>query len=123
MSKRVLIAESSKFFSEVLSETLTLLGFDVVGITSKRSHIDALALKTKPDLLIFDLHLSSKSSNKFNDLKDLREQLPEMKVVVLGIHEAADHLLEQIKNAGFDGFWNKYNKRSELTKLLTALFP
>lgn len=123
MSKSVVIAESSDFFSKVLSETLTLLGFTVAGTTSKSSGLNALLSKTKPDLLIFDLNLSKASWNKLNDIKGFKEQLPEMKVVALGIHEATDHLLEAIKNVGFDGFWNIYDKRTEFTKILTLLFP
>ena len=123
MSKSALIAESNKFFLATLEESLPLLGFTVVGKASKLSDISALALKTKPDLLLFDIHLSANGIAGRTDLKDLQEQLPEMKVIALGIHEATDYLLELIKNAGFDGFWSKYGKRSELTTLLTVLFP
>jgi len=123
MSKSVVIAESSEFFLKVLSENLKLLGFTVVGTTSKLSNLNVLLSKTNPDLLIFDLNLSKATWNKFNDIKGLKEQLTEMKVVALGIHEATDHLLKAIKNIGFDGFWNKYDKRTEFTKILTLLFP
>jgi DNA-binding NarL/FixJ family response regulator len=120
MAISVLIAESSELLSAVLAETLTLLGFTVVGKTSKRSQLNALVIEAKPDLLIYDLRLSDGSSDKVKDITDIKAQLPEMKVVALGIHE---YLLEPIKNAGFDGYWNIYGKRSEFTNLLTILFP
>jgi DNA-binding NarL/FixJ family response regulator len=120
MSKSVLIAESSELLSAVLSETLTLLGFTVVGRTSKKSQLNTLALKARPDLLIYDLRLSDGSSDTVNIIKDLKAQLPEMKVVALGIYE---HLLEPLKNANIEGYFNIYSKSSEFTKLLTVLFP
>ncbi|MEJ2729752.1 MAG: response regulator [Deltaproteobacteria bacterium] len=123
MPKKVLIAESNTFLLEALSEAFHLFGFKIVGTTSERSNLDALVLKTKPDLLVVDLRLSRSGSTGFNDLKDLKEQLPEMKVIALGIHETTDQFIDIILSAGFDGFWNKYDKRTKLAKILTFLFP
>ena len=123
MQKSVLIAESNRFFLTTLSEAFPLLGFTVVGTTSKLSALNVLAQKTEPDLLVFDLHLSTNGIAGLTDLQNLKDQLPDMKILVLAIHEAADQFVELILNAGFDGFWNKYDKRAGFINILNFLFP
>lgn len=123
MSTTVLIAESNNFLLDTLKIVFSLLGFTVIGTTSKISDIDTLALKTKPDLLVFDLHLPREGMPGTTNLKHLKEQLPEMKILALGIHEATDQFAETILNAGFDGFWNKYDNRAGFIKILNSLFP
>ena len=123
MSKNVFIAESNKFLFEVLLESLPHFGFTVVGTTSKIPDLEALILKTKPDLLIVDFHLSKNAGlNNFKNISKLKKQLPEMKIVVTGIHEAVDHFIKYIRNSGFDGFWNKYEKPTDFFKMLSLLF-
>ena len=124
MPKTVLIAESNNFLLEILTDVLSHSGFTVVGTTSARTDIDALALKTRPDLLVFDFRLISSGMAGLADIRQLKEQLPEMKILVLGLlHEATDQFAEAILNAGFDGFWNKYDDSAELKKILKFLFP
>jgi DNA-binding NarL/FixJ family response regulator len=123
MSKTVLIAESNDVFLKVLTATLSLLGFDVVGQTSVKSEVEALALATRPDLLMFDFNLSSDSMAVIPDLKQIKEKLPEMKILVLGFYEATDEFAEVMLDAGFDGFWNKTDTRAGLIEKLNFLFP
>ena len=123
MAKSVLIAESNKVFSDALAGALSLLGFVVVGTTSKRSEANALALETKPDLLIFNCHLSGDETAGFSDLQHLKEQLPEMKIIALGYHEVFDEAMEKFLKVGFDGYWNKYDDWAGFLKQLTILFP
>jgi DNA-binding NarL/FixJ family response regulator len=122
MSKSVLIAETNKVFSEAMADALSLLDFVVVGTTSKKSEVAALAQETKPDLLIFNCHLSGDEAG-FSDLKHLKEQLPEMKIIAIGIHEVLDEIRGNFLAAGFDGYWNKYDNWSGLLKQLSLLFP
>ena len=123
MAKSVLIAESNKVFSEAMAGALSLLGFVVVGTTSKRSVANALAQETKPDLLIFNCHLSGDETAGFSDLKHLKEQLPEMKIIALGYHEGFDEFMGKSLTAGFDGYWNIYDNWAGLLKQLKILFP
>jgi DNA-binding NarL/FixJ family response regulator len=121
MAKSVLIAESNKIFSEAMAGALSLLGFVVVGTTSKRSVANALALETKPDLLIYNCHLSGDDA-VFSDLKHLKEQLPEMKIIALGYHDVFDEFMGTYLKAGIDGYWNKYDNWAGLLKQLNLLF-
>ena len=123
MSKTVLIAESNKVFLEALAGTLSFLGFGVVGKTTKMDQAIDLARETRPDLLIFDLHLSKDGLAGCSDLKVLKEQRPEMKILALGCHEAVDKILAESLKAGFDGFWSKYDTYAGLVKTINLLLP
>jgi DNA-binding NarL/FixJ family response regulator len=103
MSRFVLIAEKNELFIEALEITLSKLGFTVVGTTSKRSDINNLALKTKPDLLVFDFQLSNNGMAGLTEPKHLKEQLPEMKILVLSYQDTTNQFTDVIFNAGFDG--------------------
>jgi DNA-binding NarL/FixJ family response regulator len=122
MAKSVLIAESNKIFSEAIAGALSLLGFVVVGTTSKRSVANVLALETKPELLIFNCHLLGDESDS-SDLKHLKEQLPEIKIIALGCHEVFDEIRGNFLAAGFDGYWNIYDNWAGFLKQLKILFP
>jgi hypothetical protein len=98
------------------------LGFVVVGTTSKRSVANVLALETKPELLIFNCHLLGDESDS-SDLKHLKEQLPEMKIIALGCHEVFDEIRGNFLAAGFDGYWNIYDNWAGFLKQLKILFP
>jgi hypothetical protein len=94
----------------------------VVGKTSKRSVANVLALETKPELLIFNCHLLGDESDS-SDLKHLKEQLPEMKIIALGCHEVFDEIRGNYLAAGFDGYWNIYDNWAGFLKQLKILFP
>ena len=123
MAKTVLIAVSNHILSEALADTLSLLEFIVVGTTAKRQKVAPLAQETKPDLLIFDCHMSNDQTGGYSDLQLLKEQLPNMKILALACHETVDETSEKLLRAGIDGFWNKYDNWLGLLKQLNILFP
>jgi DNA-binding NarL/FixJ family response regulator len=123
MSRTVLIAESHKFLLEVLTAMLSLLGFSVVCNTSKRGDVEALTIKTRPELLLFDFNLPGAGEAGDPDLKRLKAQIPEMKILGLGYQDLTDEVVERMLNTGFDGFCSKYAKRSGFLKAINALFP
>ena len=122
MSKSALIAETNKILIESLAGTLSNFGFKVIGTTSEESDIVDLTLKTRPDLLAFDFRLS-RDGVKLTDLKRLKVQLPQMKIIVMRFHEAANQFAELILKAGFDAFWNKSDSRDAFIQKLKLLFP
>ena len=123
MQATVLIAEKNKYIIEALENTLSCLGFNVVKTTSQRFDVEALAFKIKPDLLLYDMHLSSNGKAGLADLKHLKEQLPKMKILVTSFHEASGQFAAEILNDGLDGFWSKFSNRGGLIKKLNVLFP
>lgn len=122
MSPTLLIAEKNKLFLDVLKGISSSLGFSVVGTTSNAFDIEALALTAEPDLLLYDMQFS-KDGMRLTDLKLLKQQRPQMKILVMGYHEATLQFVEEISKAGFDGFWSKFGNRDALIKELKAIFP
>ena len=120
---KVLIAEKNKYFMEALENKLSSVGFGVVKTTSKRFDVEALAFKIKPDLLLYDMHLSSNGKAGLADLKRLKEKLPKMKILVTSFHEASGQFVTEILTDGFDGFWSKFSNRESFIKQLGLLFP
>ena len=59
----------------------------------------------------------------FFDPNHLKEQLPTMKIIALGLQEMTDKLEKDILKFGFDGFWSKYDKRAKFIKIVNLLFP
>jgi len=122
MPPTVLIAEKNKLFLEVLKGISSSLGLNVVGTTSNEFDIKGLAIKTKPDLLVYDMQLS-RDGMRLTDLKNLKQQIPQMKILVMGFHEATPQFTEGILNAGCNGFWSKFGSREELMRELKVIFP
>ena len=122
MPPTVLIAEKNKLFLEILKGTTSSLGFSVVETTSNEFDIETLVIKATPDLLMYDMQLS-RDGMRLTDLKNLKKRLPQMKILVMGFHEATHQFVEEILNAGFDGFWSKFGNRDEFIKKLKTLFP
>jgi DNA-binding NarL/FixJ family response regulator len=94
----------------------------VIETTSNRSDVDALALIIKPDLLLYDIHLSTNGRAGLIDFKILKEQLPEQKILVVGFLETTDHLEEDILSLGFDGYFSKSETRQEFIQKIILLF-
>jgi len=117
-----MIAEKNKLFLEVLKGISSSLGFSVIGTASNEFDLETLALEAKPDLLLYDMQLS-KDGMRLTELKILKQQLPQMKILVIGYHEASLQFMEEIRKAGYDGFWSKFGNRDEFIEQLEAIFP
>jgi len=123
MPATVMIADKNVFLLEALENTLSLLGFTVVVKTTDKSNIETLALRNKPDLLLYDMHLTDDRKAGLIDLKRLKGKLPEMKTLVSGFYDVADQFVEEILNAGIEAFWSKSDNRESFMKQLGLLFP
>jgi len=120
MSKTAIIAESNPLLLEVLSATCSLLGFNVLAETSSLEQAFASTRQYKPDLLVYDLGLSNRSRSGLSDLRELKHQVPGLKILLLGTHDALDSIADQIADFGLDGYWNKFGSRAQLLDALKA---
>jgi len=59
-SAMILVAEDDVLIALSLQQTLSLFGFEVVGIAATVSDALCLAQNTRPDLAIFDIQLAGK---------------------------------------------------------------
>ena len=122
MTPTVLIAESNPVFLEALSATLPILGYSVVGTTSEKSEVAALAHQVQPDLLLHDVNLSDNGIDGLADIKRLKTQMPKLKVLVLGYLDWTAEFESKLREAGLDGFWNKYDNHAGFQNALKLLY-
>ena len=111
--KRIVIAEDNKFCRQSLKRLL--VDFEIVCEAETGNEVLPLIQKTIPDLLILDLSLPSKSG--ISIVRDLKESYPNLKILILSIHDSELFIKEAI-HAGADGYCLKDEGRKNI---LTAI--
>ncbi len=110
--KKIIIAEDNKLFRELLKSMLTNRdGFEIIGEAEDGLGAIRVTLKKKPDLLMLDL--SMPRLNGFSAIKDIKSQNPDVKILVLTIHESDEYILEAF-DSGVDGYCIKNAGLEEL---------
>lgn len=114
--KKVVIAEDNKLFRELMrSMLLNKNAYDIVGEAEDGLDAIRLALHTKPDLMLLDISMPRLSG--FSAIKDIKLQNPEIKILVLTIHESDEYILEAFESGG-DGYCVK---NASLDELIVAI--
>ncbi len=110
--KRVLVAEDHQMLREGLKailanrDDLEIVGEAVDGLEALRK-----VKRLKPDLMLLDL--SMPRMNGLSVLLDAKSYLPEIKILVLTIHQSEPYVMETFE-AGADGYCSKNDSRDEL---------
>jgi DNA-binding NarL/FixJ family response regulator len=110
--KRVLVAEDHQMLREGLKailssrDDLDIVGEAVDGIEALRK-----VKRLKPDLMLLDL--SMPRMNGLSVLLDAKDFLPEIKILVLTIHQSEAYVMETFE-AGANGYCSKNDSRDEL---------
>ncbi len=86
-------------------------GLEIVG--EARNGIEALDLcgRVRPDLVLMDIHMPV--MNGMECTRVLRENFPDLKIIVLSMHNSSSYLLEMI-TAGASGYVLKNSSKEEL---------
>lgn len=110
--KRVVIAEDHQLFREGLRSMLADRN-DLEVVCEASDGLEAIrCVKNKrPDLLLLDLSMPRLSG--ISVVKDVRSSYPDMKILVLTIHESDQYVLETFR-AGVNGYCIKDSSRDEL---------
>jgi DNA-binding NarL/FixJ family response regulator len=110
--KQIFIVEDHRLFREGLKAMLSLdPGYDVIGEAEDGIEAVRLIRKSKPNLVLLDL--SMPRMNGFSVLREIKAAMPEVKILVLSIHESDQYVLQAFE-ARADGYAIKDSSREEL---------
>jgi DNA-binding NarL/FixJ family response regulator len=117
--KKIVIAEDHQLFREGLRAMLESRG-DVEVVDEASDGLEAIRCikKTNPELLLLDI--SMPRLNGISVIKDLRTQFPDLKILVLTIHESDQYILETF-DAGANGYCIKDSSRNELMMAIDSV--
>jgi DNA-binding NarL/FixJ family response regulator len=110
--KKVLIAEDHKLFREGIKALLSTRDeLEIVGEAADGLEAIRCARKFKPEIVLLDLSMPKLSG--ISAITELKNQIPEIKILAVTIHEDDQYVLEAF-NAGADGYCLKDAGRNEL---------
>ncbi len=108
---RVLLADDHTLVLEGLSKLLQK-DFDLVGTASSGAEAIEMAANLQPDVVLMDI--SMPGVNGIDATRQMRERVPNAKVVALTMHNSPTYLRESMK-AGMAGYVLKQSAASELS--------
>ncbi len=99
---RIVIGEDSALFREGLASLLAVAGHDVVGRADNASDLLATVRETVPDLAIVDIRMPpDHTDDGARAARAIREELPDIGVVLLSQHLETHHSVELVSQGGF----------------------
>jgi DNA-binding NarL/FixJ family response regulator len=111
-TKKIIIAEDHRLFREGIRALLEAnADFEIVCEAENGLEAIRSARKHKADLMILDLSMPKLGG--ISAIKEIKRQYPEIKILVLTIHQSDQYVLETFE-AGADGYCLKDAGRDEL---------
>jgi serine/threonine-protein kinase PknK len=100
--KRIVVADDDTLLREGLASLLCGAGFDVVGQARDAAQLLTLVREYQPDLAIIDIRMPpSYHTEGLDAARQIRDELPEVSILVLSAHAEVDQAMELI--AGGEG--------------------
>jgi DNA-binding NarL/FixJ family response regulator len=110
--KQIFIVEDHRLFREGLKAMLSpSQEYEIIGEAEDGLEAIRLIKKKKPDLVLLDL--SMPRMNGLSVLREIKGSMPEVKILVLSIHESDQYVLQAFE-ARADGYAIKDSSREEL---------
>lgn len=98
---RILVADDHSLFRDGLTSLLTAAGHEIVGEAEDGHRAVQKALNLRPDLVLMDIHMPG--LNGLEALKEIRNQDPSIKIVMLTVSDKNEDLMDAIE-AGASGY-------------------
>ena len=98
---RILVADDHSLFRDGLTSLLTAAGHEIVGEAEDGHRAVQKALNLRPDLVLMDIHMPG--LNGLEALKQIRNQDPSIKIVMLTVSDKNEDLMDAIE-AGANGY-------------------
>ncbi len=92
--------------------------FSVVGEAGTGAEALALALRERPDVVLLDLTMPDGTG--IHVLQRLRDQAPEIRVLVLSVHDEREYVIESVR-AGAHGYLRKDSTPAEIRQAVRAV--
>jgi two-component system, NarL family, response regulator NreC len=95
-------------------------GISIVGVASEGDEAIRLAKELMPDVILMDLSMPH-GRDGMSATRIIREQLPEIKVLILTMHDSDEYLFRAIQ-AGASGYILKSSPHEELIAAIQSIF-
>ena len=119
VKKQIFIVEDHRLFREGLKAMLSPIPeYEIVGEAEDGLEAIRLIRKSKPDLVL--LALSMPRMSGFSVLQEIKAEMPEVKILVLSIHESDQYVLQAFE-AKADGYAIKDSSREELRMAIRSV--
>ncbi|MEO8449399.1 MAG: response regulator transcription factor [Gemmatimonadota bacterium] len=115
---RVLIVDDHALVREGIRQALSVPGFDVVGEAGNGADGLTQARALSPEVVVMDISLPGE--NGIRIAARFRSELPEVRVLMLSVHDHAEYVLESVK-AGAHGYLRKDTLPEELRRAITTI--
>lgn len=113
---KVMIADDHALIREGIKKLLELEeNFEIVALAGDGEQAIASIKEKSPDVVLLDINMPV--MNGIDCLKQIKQDYPEIKVIMLTIHEDAEYLIETI-NIGAEGYVLKDADVSSLVKAI-----
>ena len=116
---RVMVVDDHSIVREGLRQVLQADGgFDVVGEAANGAESLAMAARERPDVILLDITMPGDSGLVV--AQQLRQQVPEARVLILSVHDDAEYVLESVR-AGAHGYLRKDTTPADLRSAIRAV--
>jgi DNA-binding NarL/FixJ family response regulator len=118
---RVVVADDDVLLREGLASLLERSRFEVVGQAADGRELLALVRARRPDLVISDIRMPpTQTTEGLEAVKVIRDEFPEIGVLVLSAHVEVEHAMELLASGGGSGYLLK-SRVTDVDEFVDAL--